>query len=248
MCGIAGYTTLFSDSQATPEYIENMLAALHHRGPDDRGWEDYGDVILGNTRLSIIDLAGGHQPIDNEDGSISIVYNGELYNSPALREELIKKGHVFKTQTDTEVLVHLYEEEGEDFLKRLNGIFGLALYDKNKKVLIIARDRYGVKPVFYIKDPKNLVFASEIKALRKHYAFNGEHSDEGLSVFLGLFYIPEPWTAYKNVKKLRPGHFLRVTPDGVTEHEYFDLDFSSKRSISRNAAEDELALLVRPSC
>lgn len=247
MCGIAGYATLGTDRPVDPQYIEPMVHALHHRGPDEWGVGVYPQVAYGNARLSIIDLAHGRQPIANADGTTEVVYNGELYNYPELRAELEAKGYTFRTNSDTEALVHLYDEEGIDFLKRLNGMFGLALYDKERERLVLARDRFGVKPLFYTYRDGMLSFASEIKALRVLPHFDTTLDPEGVSVFLGLFYIPDPWTIYKHVKKLRPGHYLVLSKDGLEEGEFYDVDFSYKTPISFADARDRTAALVRQS-
>ncbi len=224
-----------------------MIETLHHRGPDQTGFAHYDQVVLGNSRLSIVDIDGGRQPIFNEDKTICVVYNGEIYNYPALRQEMEKKGHLFKTNTDTEILVHLYEEEGIGFVKRLNGMFTFALYDKGKKRLLLGRDRFGVKPLFYTNINGVLAFASEIKALKTLPYFDTTISPEGISTFLGLFYIPDPWTIYKSVLKLPPGHMLIA--EGVAQklYTYFDLDYTSKQKISRHEAEDEIARLLEQS-
>ena len=147
MCGIAGYKTL-DGSPADREHIKGMLGSLRHRGPDQEGHTVLDEIALGNTRLSILDLAGGRQPIYNEDKTVVVVYNGEIYNYPDLRKELEINGHKFQTNTDTEILVHLYEEEGLDFVDRLNGMYAFALYDIKKKKLILTRDRFGIKPLY----------------------------------------------------------------------------------------------------
>ena len=245
MCGIAGYATIGSGRPAEPEWIHGMLSMLHHRGPDDRGSVAFPDAVLGNTRLSIIDVEGGHQPIENEDGTVTVVYNGEIYNSPELRRELMAKGHHFATSTDTEVLVHLYEEEDLGFLARLNGMFGLALYDRPRRRLLVARDRFGVKPLFWSHRDGMLAFASEIKSLKTLPGFDGTLDPEGISVFLGLFYVPEPWTVYRHVRRLRPGHALVLSDAGLEDVEYFDLDYSHKLKIGRAEAEDQASSLLR---
>ncbi len=245
MCGIAGYTTLGSREKTDPRFITPMLDAIAHRGPDDEGSAHFDQVVLGNRRLAIIDLNTGRQPIGNEDGSVVVVYNGELYNYPELRLELKRKGHRFQTASDTEVLVHLYEEEGLDFLKRLNGMFALALYDIRQQKLILARDRFGVKPLFYTRQDNSLVFASEIKSLRTMPGFRAELDPEAIAVYLGLFYIPDPWTIYRHVRRLPAGHYIEITADGSRMDRYYDLDFSRKIDIDPDEAEDELARLVR---
>ncbi len=245
MCGIAGYATIGTEQKIDPTYIDQMLTIMTHRGPDDAGSVTFPQVALGNRRLSIIDLAGGHQPIYNEDGSIVVVYNGEMYNFPELRQELERKGHVFSTNSDTEVLVHLYEEEGPDFVKRLNAMFSFALYDQNRQRLIIGRDRFGVKPLFYTYQNGCLSFASEIKSLKILPDFAPTLDPEAMAIFLDLYFIPDPWTIYQNVRRLKPGHYLMLSPEGFSEREYYDFDYTKKIQISQAEAEQELANLFR---
>jgi asparagine synthase (glutamine-hydrolysing) len=245
MCGIAGYSSLGTGQDVDPSLIDGMLDCIRHRGPDDQGKAVFSKLAMGNTRLSIIDIEGGHQPISNEDGSVTVVFNGEIYNSPELRKELLVCGHQFSTKSDTEVLVHLYEEEGVDFLKRLNGMFGLALYDQKNNKLIVARDRFGVKPLFWSYREGKLSFASELKSIKTLPDFDPELDPEGLSVFLGLFYIPDPWTIYRHVHRLRPGHCLVLSDSGLEDIEYFDLDYKNKQCISSKEAEDKAAELLR---
>lgn len=245
MCGIAGYTTLGTDQTVNPADITNMLDKIVHRGPDGRGHAVYPQVAIGNTRLSIIDIKGGHQPISNEDNSVHVVYNGELYNTPELRAELIQNGHVFRTHSDTEVLVHLYEQEGDAFLKRLNGMFALALYDQRNNRMIIARDRYGVKPLVYSYKNGMLAFASEIKALKCLSHLDLDLDPEALAVFLGLFYIPDPWTIYRGIRKLKPGHYMCLDQEGLKIHEYNDIRFGmNSPRIGREEAEEEILRLL----
>ena len=245
MCGIAGYARLDSEQSIEPSHLGSMLDSLRHRGPDDRGFCTFPRLAMGNTRLSIIDIEGGHQPITNEAGDVIVVYNGELYNAPELRNELITKGHRFRTRTDTEVLVHLYEEDGPDFLKRLNGMFALSIYDMRSESLLIARDRHGVKPLFWFERNGLVAWASEIKALKHLPEFEDALSPEGLSTFLGLMYIPDPWTIYSRVSKLKPGHFIYVDREGLSVQEYYDLDFRQKLDIDAREADDQMAGLLR---
>ena len=245
MCGITGYTNIHSGAPIQREYLSNMLKSIVHRGPEDEGTYFDGKNALGNRRLSIIDIEGGHQPISNEDDSITIVYNGELYNSPELREELIKKGHIFKTRSDTEVFVHLYEEEGIKFLNRLNGMFAFALLDKKKNELIIARDRFGVKPLYYAELNNGLYFGSEIKTLKTLPFFDDTIDYEAMSIYLSLFFTPDPWTIYKKVRKLKSGHYIKVTEGNIEIREYADLNFTNKVKITKDEAEEQTAKLFR---
>lgn len=247
MCGIAGYSSIGTDSKVNPALIGPMIAALHHRGPDENGHAVFDQLAMANARLSIIGLSTGRQPISNDSGTTVVVYNGEIYNYPELRRELEGKGYVFKTNTDTEVLVHLYDEEGEKFVSRLNGMFAFSLYDKKRNRLMIARDRFGVKPLVYSYKDGILSYASEIKALRVLPWFSADPDPEGLAVFMGLFFIPDPWTAFKHVKKLRPGHYLMLSARGLEEHEYYDFDFSKQTPISSTDAAKETARLFEQS-
>jgi asparagine synthase (glutamine-hydrolysing) len=203
MCGICGTTN---------GRIDQMLGALVHRGPDSGGSYTDGPVALGARRLSIIDLAGGDQPIENEDGSCVVVQNGEIYNYPELRRELERAGHVFKTRCDTEVHLHLYEEHGPEYARRLRGMFAVALWDVRRRRLVLARDRYGIKPLYYRSVGKTLEFASELRALPR-----GEIDLEALEAFLAFNSIPAPYSIFREVRKLPAGHVLVWREDGTLE-------------------------------
>lgn len=198
-----------------------------HRGPDDHGYLSDGPCTLGHRRLSIIDLRPeGAQPMTNEDGSIAVVVNGEIYNFQALRRELQSRGHRFRSRSDSEVLVHLYEEEGLGFLDRLRGMFALALWDGRRRRLVLARDRFGKKPLFYHAGPKGLVFASELGALTESNHFDRRPNIDAIDAFLCLQYVPSPWTAFEGVHKLPPGNRLVCEPGHAGEPErYFQLRF-----------------------
>ena len=168
MCGIAGILEFGRDARADAAALRAMCQIMAHRGPDDDGFYIDGRVGIGMRRLSIVDLATGHQPISNEDGSITIVFNGEIYNHLVLREQLIARGHSYRTHSDTETIVHLYEEYGRDCVKHLRGMFAFAIWDRNKKTLFIARDRLGIKPLYYRLTPERLLFGSEIKVVLAH--------------------------------------------------------------------------------
>lgn len=247
MCGIAGLINFNGDEVLDAKVLGAMLEAISHRGPDARGVAIYENAALGNNRLSVIDVEGGGQPITNEDGTVVVVYNGEIYNYRELRSELIRKGHEFQTRTDTEVLVHLYEEEGESFVRRLNGMFAFALYDRSRDKVLIARDRFGVKPMFYMRCGATLCFASEIKALRVVPGFDTTLSPEGMSLAMGLFFLAEPWTIYRNVRRLRQGHYLRADRDGIAMVEYADWMLDKKIRIGRADAARETARLLSQS-
>ncbi|MCZ2078913.1 MAG: asparagine synthase (glutamine-hydrolyzing) [Bryobacterales bacterium] len=205
MCGIAGYFSL--EQPAGLALVKAMCNEIRHRGPDDEGFHIDGGCAIGMRRLSIIDLATGHQPISNETGSVRVVLNGELYNYRELREELVLRGHRFSTQSDTEVLVHLYEAEGLEGLNRLRGMFAFALWDAAERRLVLARDRFGKKPLYYAVLPHGLYFASELKCLRVA-GVPAELDEQALKFYFYLRYIPEPLTPWRAVKKLTPGGWL----------------------------------------
>lgn len=187
-----------------------MNATLIHRGPDEEGFFQEGPVGLANRRLSILDLSGGRQPVFNEDGSIVVVYNGEIYNYPQLRRELEARGHRFRTRTDTEVLVHLYEEYGEALATRLRGMFAFALYDRKRRGMLLARDPFGIKPLVYASLPQGFFFASEVRALLALPFFPREIDPEAVAFYAALNYIPAPWTIWKHARRLPPGHWMWV--------------------------------------
>src|SRR5437667_5316754 len=212
MCGIAGQVALHASRQTDEQQVLRMLRAIVHRGPDGEGLfvDPSRRVALGSRRLAIIDLVTGDQPIFNEDRSIACVFNGEIYNFQALRAELERKGHVFKTMTDTEAIVHLYEEEGAGCLRRLRGMFALALWDERQQCLLLARDRVGQKPLYYVEANGLLSFASEITALYDVPGLRKEVDPVALDLYLTYSYIPAPYSIFRAIKKLPPGHFLTV--------------------------------------
>src|SRR3954447_7776210 len=211
MCGIAGLAAL-DGAAVDPAPLEPMLDALVHRGPDDAGqWAD-GPVALGNRRLSIIDLAGGHQPMASEEGRVWCVQNGEIYNHADLHEELERLGHRFATRCDTEVLVHGYEEWGDGLLERLRGMFALAIWDTRERRLLLARDRFGIKPLYWSAAGGVLSFASELKALRHVPGVSTELDPDALEAYLAFNAIPAPLSIFRDVRKLAPGHLLEWRP------------------------------------
>ena len=218
MCGIAGYLLRSTDGPVADSRL--MCDAIRHRGPDDQGYRTekrFGlNLGLGMRRLSIIDLATGRQPISNEDGTVSVVFNGEIYNYRELRASLIRSGHRFRTSSDTEVLVHLYEEEGVDGIRRLHGMFAYALWDSRERSLLLVRDRFGKKPLYYAALPQGLYFGSELKCLRVS-GIPLEVDQQALQLYFLLGYIPDPWTPYLAIRKLTPGGWLRYRADGRIE-------------------------------
>ncbi len=223
MCGIAGFWIKKSATEQAQHLLGRMNSCLTHRGPDEDGFFTEGPVGLANRRLSILDLAGGRQPVFNEDRSLVVVYNGEIYNYPELRTELEAKGHRFATRTDTEVLVHLYEEYGADFPARLRGMFAFALYDRQRGELFLARDPLGIKPLVYAELPQGVFFASELRALLTLPFFPREADREALVLYAAFNYIPAPFTAWKAARRLPPGHWLRIRAGRVVEQRaYFE--------------------------
>lgn len=220
MCGICGFA-----GDKNEDLLRGMAAALQHRGPDEDGFFVDGEsVSLGMRRLKIIDLATGSQPIANEDGTVTVVFNGEIYNFKELRRELQASGHRFKTNTDTEVLVHLYEEDGEDFPKRLRGMFAFALWDSKVRKLLLGRDQFGIKPLYYALAGGKLYFASELKALRLAAGICGELDPVALDYYFSYLYIPAPLTVYKNVYKLEPGSLLSFRSGAARLTKYWRLE------------------------
>ncbi len=242
MCGIAGM--LAADPGAAPdgEAVKRMCDAMIHRGPDDHGALADGPCALGHRRLSIIDLRPeGAQPMTNEDGSIAVIVNGEIYNFRELRRGLEAKGHRFKSRSDSEVALHLYEEEGVDFLDRLRGMFALALWDGPHRRLVLARDRFGKKPLFYHVGPKGLVFASELAALMESGYAERRPDMDAIDSFLCLQYVPSPSTAFEGVRKLPAGSRLVCEPGRFAEPErYFQLRFDQTRRGSLSQLTEEL--------
>jgi asparagine synthase (glutamine-hydrolysing) len=220
MCGIAGFVN--GDSAADRAIAARMAATLRHRGPDGDGVFAEGPVGLGHRRLAIIDVAGGAQPLCNEDGTVWITYNGELYNEPELRAELLRRGHTYRTASDTETLVHLYEEQGPDFVARLNGQFAFALWDARRRRLVLARDRLGQKPLYHAPLPHGgLAFGSEPKALLAHPDVERALDPAGLCRYLFYEYLPAPSSIWRGFRKLPPAHLLIWENGGVTTRPYW---------------------------
>lgn len=226
MCGLVGYIDN-KDEETKKATIKKMSDVIAHRGPDGEGFFVDDTIAMGFRRLSIIDLAGGNQPLYNEDKTLVINFNGEIYNYLELREELKKKGHIFKTNSDTEVIVHGYEEYGEKVLQKLRGMFGFVIWDTKKKELFGARDPFGIKPFYYYKEDGLFIYGSEIKAFLAHPDFKKELNDKALKSYLTFQYSPLNETFFKNVFKLNPGHFIKVKDGSVKIERYFDIQYQN---------------------
>ena len=247
MCGICGIYETGGDRNVSRATLKAMSDTINHRGPDDDGFYTCGGIGLAHRRLSIIDVAGGHQPLANEDDSIWIVFNGEIYNFEELNRRYLSSGHTFKTRSDTETIVHLYEELGEACFAEMRGMFALALWDGRRKRLLLARDRLGKKPLYYSWDGKRLLFGSEIKTLWKAGGVSKEMDLEALSDYFSFLYVPAPKTIYKQVKKLRPAHYLVADQSGIREVPYWDISFANTRNLSENEWCEEFLAEFRVS-
>ncbi|MDH3588939.1 MAG: asparagine synthase (glutamine-hydrolyzing), partial [Gammaproteobacteria bacterium] len=227
MCGIAGIVNLKDPGSVDGALVERMCDAIAHRGPDDSGFHITDGVGLGHRRLSIIDLAGGMQPMSNEDQSIVVTFNGEIYNYQKLRQELEAAGYRFRTQSDTEVLIHGWQEWGEQCVERLNGMFAYALWDARKQCVFLARDRLGIKPLYFALLPSGaLIFASELKALLVHPELPRDLDCRAVEDYMALGYVPEPRTILTAASKLEPGHVLLLNRGryiGANPRQYWDL-------------------------
>lgn len=251
MCGIAGVVD-FDGHAIAERLVPSMCDAIRHRGPDDEGIQRIpgqpasGEpaAVLGNRRLSIIDVAGGHQPIPNEDRTIWVVQNGEIYNFQALRDELELAGHRFATHTDTEVLVHLYEERGDDFVRDLDGMFALALWDDRRKRLLLARDRYGKRPLLYAERAGRFWFGSEFQALLADPAIDRAIDYAALDEYLSFMSVPAPLTIYKQIRKLPPAHLLVRDASGTRISRYWSLDYLPKLTVDEGEATSEVRRLL----
>jgi asparagine synthase (glutamine-hydrolysing) len=242
MCGIAGF--LLRHEQADAAAVRAMCGQIRHRGPDDEGFHVEGGCAIGMRRLSIIDLNTGHQPISNEDGTIRVVFNGEIYNYQRLRQDLIAKGHRFTTNSDTETLVHLYEDRGPAGLSELRGMFAFAIWDARKRRLLLARDRFGKKPLYYAVLPHGLYFGSELKCLRAAGGVPFELDEEALRLYFQFLYIPDPYTPFRAVRKLPAGSWLTYTDGGdVEQGRYWTLPAPAETASTE--PETEIAARLR---
>jgi asparagine synthase (glutamine-hydrolysing) len=227
MCGICGVLDLKHSGAPQHDTLERMCQIIAHRGPDDEGHYFGDSVAIGMRRLSIIDLSGGHQPLSNEDETIWVINNGEIYNYLELREQLLKKGHIFRTNSDTEVLVHLYEEDGPDFVKRLRGMFAVAVWDAPRRRLVLARDRVGKKPLYLRREAHRILFASEIKSILAADDVPRRIDSHALREYLALGYVPAPRTLFEGIEKVLPGHVVIFENGAMQDREYWDPDFST---------------------
>jgi asparagine synthase (glutamine-hydrolysing) len=239
VCGISGFVSL-ADQRADVEIARRMTAKLRHRGPDDEGFYVSGPVALGHRRLRIIDLETGRQPIANETGTVQVILNGEIYNFAEVRSRLQERGHRFRTGSDTEVIVHAYEEFGEECVAQLNGMFAFAVWDEERETLFLARDRMGEKPLYYTEQDGWFVFASELRAVLEHPGVARELDLLGLSRYLTNGYVPDPHTIFRNIHKLPPAHFLSVASGKTRLVRYWDMPFHP----DLRRSEDELAGLL----
>lgn len=245
MCGIAGKYNFRDGSPVDPALIRRMCDVMAYRGPDDSGVYTSGPVGLGHRRLSIIDLSdAGHQPMSSQDGSIWITFNGEIYNFLDLRKDLVKRGHRFKSDCDTEVIIALYQEYGEECVDFLRGMFALAIWDAPKQKLFMARDRIGKKPLFYYSNGKSIIFGSEIKAILQDTNVTKEIRYDALADYFKYLYVPDPKTIYQNIHKLRPGHFLTCDNQGIRETEYWDLSFRETTALSETGICEKLDAML----
>ncbi|HEY8537057.1 MAG TPA: asparagine synthase (glutamine-hydrolyzing) [Vicinamibacterales bacterium] len=225
MCGIAGIVGAAPDARPDRDLVARMLDTLVHRGPDDAGLYDGGPAVIGARRLKIIDLDGGHQPIGNEDGSVWVAYNGEIYNHAALRRELEARGHRFATRCDTEVIVHAWEEYGERFVDHFQGMFAFALWDGRTNRCVLVRDRLGIKPLYYTWDGTRLIFGSEIKAILASGLVPREVDLQALYHYIGYEFVPAPATMFRGIRKLPAGHLLVLERGAVDVRQYWDVSY-----------------------
>ncbi len=230
MCGICGIISFDPSRPVDRQVLLRMTRRIKHRGPDEEGTYLNGGVGLGSRRLSIIDLAGGRQPIANEDGSLWIVYNGEVYNYRELRAYLERRGHIFRTHTDTEVILHLYEEFGDECVQLLDGIFAFAIWDARQRDLFLARDRMGIKPLYYTEVGRQLIFGSELKVILTHPDVERDVDLIALNEYLSYEYVPSPRTIIRNVWRLEPGHHMHYNADGLRIGRYWKLSLARSES------------------
>jgi asparagine synthase (glutamine-hydrolysing) len=234
MCGITGIYHYANEEPVDEQKLRRMTNVIAHRGPDDEGFYLEDRVGLGHRRLSIIDIAGGHQPLFNEDGTVAIVFNGEIYNYLELARIVEAHGHTLKTRSDTETIVHLYEEFGEACVSMLRGMFAFAIWDSREQKLFLARDRVGKKPLYYCDYQGRFIFGSELKAVIENESVPRTMDPQAITDYFSFQYIPAPRSIFRHVRKLKAGHYLVVTPDYITDREYWDIDFSQPEERSES--------------
>src|ERR1700680_4732939 len=245
MCGISGVFHFDSGRVVDPYLVKRMRAVMKHRGPDDEGEYFSGNLGLGFNRLSIIDIVGGNQPMWNEDRSVCVVFNGEIYNFQELRQDLITRGHAFRTRSDTEVIVHAWEEFSEACVERFRGMFAFVIWDARRHVLFGARDRLGIKPFYYHASSQTFAFASEIKALLQLPEIKREIDPLSLTEYLHHRYVIAPHTMLRDVKKLPPAHFIRIEHGKLTISRYWEVPLGTDPSLQEDVNLEELGELLK---
>ena len=242
MCGICGIISKKVGEKPSPEAIRKMIGALSHRGPDSSGYYIDNTAALGHSRLAIIDLDSGAQPLSNEDGSIWITFNGEIFNYIELRNELVSNGHVFKTKSDTETIIHAWEEWGADCFNKFNGQWAVAIWDAKKRSLVLSRDRHGIRPLYYTITNEKIIFASEVKSIFTDNTINREFSSEGLSEIFTFWSPVAPRTAFESINELEPGHFAIIDEKGLTSKPYWEISFPYENDTQNdfNSCAEEL--------
>ena len=244
MCGIAGQV---SAGGADAGLVQRMCDVIEHRGPDGEGRHVDGDVAIAMRRLAIIDVGGGQQPIFNEDGTVAVVFNGEIYNYPELRQRLIAAGHTFRTHSDTEVIAHLYEDHGNRCVEHLRGMFAFAVWDATQRLLLLARDRAGKKPLYYRANGTELTFGSELKTLLQDPTFDRTVDLQALDHYLTFQYVPAPWSIISGIQKLPPAHTLTYVDGRCTLRRYWELSYAEKTTLTEPEAVERLRELILES-
>ncbi len=247
MCGLCGIFNVGTNEPVRQPVLEAMADTIAHRGPDAEGFYTSGPIGLAHRRLSIIDLEGGQQPMASPDSSVIVVFNGEIYNFAELRQQLEQKGYTFKSKSDTEVIIYLYQEMGERCFEQLRGMFAIAIWDAKNRKVVLARDRVGKKPLFYFYDGKRCVFGSEMKAILEAPGIPREVDLEALSDYFSLLYVPAPKSIFKHVRKLRPGHYAVISDQGFREVEYWDLTFAHIEERTEQDWVEQLLAVYRES-
>jgi len=244
MCGIAGKLFFDKEKTVSAPLLKRMTDTIIHRGPDDEGHFVDGNFGFGMRRLSIIDLAGGHQPIFNEDKSLAIIFNGEIYNYRELKKDLENRGHQFSTNSDTETILHCYEQYGMEFMHKLNGMFAIAIWDIKNRKLVLVRDRLGIKPLYYYCDNEKLLFGSEIKAIIEDETIERRVNIKALDLYLSYMYVPAPHSMFENIYKLPPAHYLICENGKTTVRRYWDLKFEPDLKRTENSFIEEFNWLL----